>query len=169
MPLDLRKLRRLPERRHIPIQMPQPPMNMRVSTPHIPQITLEMLNVDDVEAYDGREETDVSFGDGVAEVVFVSGGVYGGEMFFGAVEGGEEGCYGFFVGFLGGCEAGFVDAVVDVVVGPVVGFVDFGLEFFREEVNLLVFVFYEIVELNIHQYLGSRNVREGHIPQYTTS
>lgn len=41
-------------------------------------------------------------------------------MGFDFVEGGEEGCYGALVGFLGCCEAGFVDAVIDIVVGPFV-------------------------------------------------
>ena len=56
-----------------------------------------MLDVDGVEADDGCVETDVGFGDGRAEVV---GCGVGGEVGFGAVEGGEEGADGFFVGFL---------------------------------------------------------------------
>ena len=57
-----------------------------------------MLDVDGVEADDGRVETDVGFGDVGAEVV--GDGVLG-EVGFGAGEGGEEGVDGFFVGFLG--------------------------------------------------------------------
>ena len=56
-----------------------------------------MLDVDGVEADDCCVETDVGFGDGRAEVV---GCGVGGEVGFGAVEGGEEGVDGFFVGFL---------------------------------------------------------------------
>ena len=56
-----------------------------------------MLHVDGVEADDGCVEADVGFGDGRAEVV---GCGVGGEVRFGAVEGGEEWVNSFFVGFL---------------------------------------------------------------------
>ncbi len=56
-----------------------------------------MLNVYDIEADDGCEKADVCFGDVGAVVEGARGG---GEVFFGAVEGFEEGCDGFFVGFL---------------------------------------------------------------------
>ena len=97
MPLDVLKLRRLPEGRDIPIQAPDPAMQRRVSRPDIPQIALEMLHVHGVEADDGRVQAHVRFGDVRAEVVGSRGG---GEVFFDAVERGEECRYGFFVGFL---------------------------------------------------------------------
>ena len=70
-------------------------------------------------------------------------------MCFDLVEGGEEGCYGFFVGFLGGCETGFVDAVVDVVVDPFVGGVDVGAVGGGVEVDFLVMLREQVVELVI--------------------
>lgn len=97
MPLDMFKLRRPPKRLHIPIQMSQPLMQIRVSRSYIPDIAFEMLHVDGVEADYRCVETDVGFGYGGAEVV---GGGVGGEVGFGAVEGGEEGVHGFFVGVL---------------------------------------------------------------------
>jgi hypothetical protein len=63
-------------------------MNIWVPTPHIPDIGLEVLDVDGVEADHGCEEPHVGFGD-VRAVVVGSGG-YGGEVLFDAVEGGEE-------------------------------------------------------------------------------
>lgn len=137
MPLNMRKLRRLSKRRYLPIQLPQPPMNIRVSTSHIPDIRLEMLHVDGVEADHGCVEPYVGFGD-VGPVVVGPGGD-GGEVLLDAVEGGEEGCAGGFVGGGCGCEAGFVDAVVYGVVGPVVRFFDFVLEVCGEEFDFLVF------------------------------
>lgn len=128
MSLNMIELRRLSKGLVIPIQVSHPLMNMWVSTPHIPQIRLEMLDVNHIEPDDGGEESYVDFGDRVAEIVGSAFFVTLGEVRFDAVEGGEEGCDGFFVGGLGGGKAGFVDAVVDVVVDPVVCFVDFGFE-----------------------------------------
>ena len=71
--LDMFELRRFPKRRHIPIQMPQPFMQCRVSGADVADVAFEMLHVDRVEADDGRVETDVGFGDVGAEVV--GGGV----------------------------------------------------------------------------------------------
>ena len=98
MSLDMFKLRRLPKRRDIPVQVPQPLMQRRVSASDIPDIALEMLDVYWIEADDGRVEADVCFGYRGAEVVGC--GVLC-EVRFDAVEGGEEGLDGFFVGFLG--------------------------------------------------------------------
>lgn len=96
--LNMFKQRRLPKRRHIPIQFPQPFMQRRVTRSYIADVAFEMLHVDGVEADYGCVEPDVGFGYGGAEVV---GGGVGGEVGFCAVEGREEGLDGFFVGFLG--------------------------------------------------------------------
>lgn len=49
MPLDVVKLRRVLECAVIPIQIPHPVVNCRVSRTHIADIALEMLDVDWVE------------------------------------------------------------------------------------------------------------------------
>ena len=69
MLLDMLKLRRFPKSRYIPIQFPQPIMQLRVPAPDISNITLEVLDVDGIEANDGGVEADVGFSDGGAEVV----------------------------------------------------------------------------------------------------
>lgn len=83
-------------------------MQRRVPRPDVPHVAFEMLHVDGVEADDGRVEPDVGFRDVRAEVVRTRGGLLG-QVGFGAVEGGEEGADGGFVGglrsvvgFLGG-------------------------------------------------------------------
>ena len=86
--LDMFKLRRFPKRRHIPIQLPQPPVQRRKPRTYITDIAFEMLDVDGVEADDGCVEADVGFGDVPAEVVG-AGGRLGGQMGFGAREGFE--------------------------------------------------------------------------------
>ncbi len=115
--LDMFKLRRLPKGRHVPVQLPQPLVQRRIPRPDVSDVALEMLHVDGVEADDGGVQAHVRLGDVFA--VIVRRGVPG-EVFLGAVEGGEERRDGLFVGFLGGGEAGLVDAVVDVVVCPLV-------------------------------------------------
>ena len=139
MLLDMFKLRRLlPKSGYVPIQMPEPLVQRRVSAPDVPDVAFEMLHVDGIEADDGRVEADVGFGDVGAEVVRSWVGcamLLFGEMSFCAVEGGEEWVYGFLVGGLGGGEAGFVDAVVDVVVGPFVRGFDLLLQILREQVE----------------------------------
>ncbi len=115
--LDMLKLRRLPKSRHVPVQLPDPLVQRRISRSDVSNVALEMLYVHGIEADDGGVEAHVCFGDVLA--VVVGSGVLG-EVCFGAVEGGEEGGDGLFVGVLGGGEAGLVDAVVDVVVCPLV-------------------------------------------------
>jgi len=133
----MRKLGRLTKRRDLPIQIPQPLMQIRVIRSNCPEIRLEVLHVDDVEADDGCVEADVGFGYGSAKVegAFFGGGA---QVLLCAVERFEEGSDGFFVGFLGSGKAGFVDAVVDVVVGPVVRLFDLLLQTCGEQFYFLV-------------------------------
>ena len=70
MLLDVLKLRRLPERRVSPIQIPQPAVQGGVPGPDVPNVALEVLHVDDVEADDGGKEADVGFREARAEVVW---------------------------------------------------------------------------------------------------
>lgn len=149
MLLNMLKLRRAAKRRVIPIQIPKPFMQVRVIRADGLEIGLEVLDVDDVEADDGRVEADVCFCDVGPEVEWSLGGSCC-KVRFGTVERVEERCYCFFVGGLCGGEAGFVDAVVDVVVGPVVCFFDLFLERGREELYVLVFLGEQVVELSYH-------------------
>lgn len=152
MLLNMFELRRLgPKRRHVPIQLPHPPVQIRVPRPDIADIALEVLDVDGVEADDSRVQADVGLRDVGPVVVWptVIRGVVG-EMGFGVIERFEEGVDVFLVGFLGGGEAGFVHAVVDVVVGPIVGFVDFVLEGSGEEIDGFVLLGQQVVELGVH-------------------
>ena len=61
MLLDMFKLRRLPKRRNIPIQMPQPLVQRRVSRSYVTDVAFEMLDVDGVKADCGCVEADVCF------------------------------------------------------------------------------------------------------------
>lgn len=99
MVFDVLKIRRLLESRVLPIQMPEPLVKMGVPRANVPDVALEVLDVDGVEADDGCEEADVCFGDcGGGEEV---GGRGGGEEGFEAVEGGEELSYGLRVCLFG--------------------------------------------------------------------
>lgn len=97
MLLDMLKLRRLPKRRNIPIQVPNPLMQSREPAPNVANVAFEVLHVNGIEANYGRVKTDVCFCYGGAEVV---GGGMGGEVGFCAGKGVEERVYGFFIGFL---------------------------------------------------------------------
>lgn len=66
--LNMLKHRRLVECRHIPIQIPHPLMDRRIPTPNIPDIALEVLHVDRIEADDRRVEPYIGLRDFVAEV-----------------------------------------------------------------------------------------------------
>lgn len=149
MLLDMLKLRRLPKRRNIPIQIPQPLVQCWVPTPDIADIAFEMLYIHRVKPHNGRIQANVSLGDLFAKVVrFFERGV-GCEMFFSAVEGRKERLDGFFIGVLGGGKARFVDAVVDVVVCPVVGTFDLGLKMFGEKIDVFIFFGDDVVEFGI--------------------
>lgn len=104
MSLNMFKLRRLPKRRHVPIQRPQPPMDGWVPATDIADVAFEMRDVHGVEADDCYVQTDICFGDRGAEVV---GSGVRGEVRFGFGEVGEEGVDGGGVGGLGFGEAAF--------------------------------------------------------------
>ena len=144
--LDMLKLRRLPKRRHFPIQLPQPLVQGWVPRPDIPNVALEVLHVHRIEPDNRGEEPHIRLGDLVAEVVGLCRFL---QVGFGAVEGGEEGSDGGFVRGLRGCEAGFVDAVVDVVVGPFVCCLYFFLEGGGKEVEVGLWAGEEVVEFGI--------------------
>ncbi len=74
MLLDVLKLGRLSESRHIPIQVPQPFVQRRVSTSDIPDIAFEMLNINGIEADDGCVKAHIRFGDMSAKII--GGGVF---------------------------------------------------------------------------------------------
>lgn len=65
--LDMLKLRGIFESGNVPVQVSQPPMDRWVSRSNVADIGLEVLDVDRVEADNGCEESDICFGDGVAE------------------------------------------------------------------------------------------------------
>jgi hypothetical protein len=125
MGFNMRELSRVPESRVVPIQVPQPLMDIGVTGSDVSDVGLEVLDVDGVEADDSGEEADIGFGDRGAVVEWAGGGR---EVLFYPVEGAEELGYGFGVGFFCCCEAGAVDAVVDIGVGPFVRGFDFFLE-----------------------------------------
>jgi hypothetical protein len=72
--LDMLELRRLLERRYVPIQIPEPAMDGRVPAADVADVALEVLQVDCVEADDGHVQAYVCFGDVGAEVVWPFGG-----------------------------------------------------------------------------------------------
>lgn len=84
---DMLELRRLPKRRDVPVEMPQPAMNSRIPRPNVTNIRLEVLHVYGVEADDGREQPDVDLCDIFAEVIGRRRGVCFGQVFFDSVEG----------------------------------------------------------------------------------
>lgn len=97
MIFDMLKLRRVFERRDVPVQLPQPFMQRRITRPDITNVALEMLHIDGVEANDGSVKANVCLGDVSTKVV--RSGVLG-KVGFGTVKGGEKGLDGFFICFL---------------------------------------------------------------------
>lgn len=97
MIFDMLKLRRVFEGGNVPVQLPQPLMQRRITRSDVTNVALEMLHIDGVEANDGSVETNVRFGDVGTEVV--RSGILG-KVGFGTVEGGEKGPDGFFICFL---------------------------------------------------------------------
>lgn len=61
--LYMLKLRRILESRYIPIQMPQPLMQIRVPRANVADISSEVLDVNGVETDDCGVEADICFGD----------------------------------------------------------------------------------------------------------
>lgn len=146
MVLDVLELGGPTKRRLIPVEISHPLVQIGISAANISDVALEVLDVDGVEADDGRIEADVGLGDLVAEV---ERSRRFSEVGFGAVERFEELLDILLVRFLGCREAGFVHAVVDVVISPGVGFFDLGLEVFGEEDDVFVFVLDQVVEFRV--------------------
>lgn len=150
VPLDVLKLRRLAKRLVAPVQVPHPQVQPGVPAPDVPDIALEVLHVDRVEADERDVQADVGLGDLVAKVERPRRVLR--EVRFCAVQGGEEGLDVLLVGLGRGCEAGLVHAVVDEIVGPLVGIVNLLSQILRVEVDLFVLVFYEVIKLNTVQH-----------------
>lgn len=146
MSLDMLKLRRAPKCLVVPIQHLQPLVEGRVTRPDVADIALEMLHIDNVEAYDRREEPDIGLGDIFAVIERSRPSC---KMRLRAVERFEECGDGFLVSFLGSGEARLVDAVVDVIIGPVISLLDVLLQIVREENHVFVFLGEEIVKLGV--------------------
>jgi hypothetical protein len=134
-----------------------------VSATNVTDVALEVLNVDGIEADDGREKADVLLCQAVAEVEWAAGLC---EICFCAIERGEECGDGLFVRFLssrwwlvwiyGSCgwqnirsKARFVDTIVDIVVSPLVSLLDLGLQVLRKENHVLILVFEQVVEFGV--------------------
>ena len=94
---DMLKLRRVLERRHVPVQLPQPFMQRRITRSDIADVALEMLHIDGIEPNDCSVEANVCFGDVGTEIVRSS--VFR-KVSFGAVEGSEKGSHGSFISLL---------------------------------------------------------------------
>ena len=123
--LDVRELGRLSKRRVVPVAMPHPFVKVGIAASDIPQVALEMLNIDRVEADDGRVEPDVCFCHAFAMIV---GAWRPGQLGLCTIQRGEERLHVLEVRLFGGCEARLVDAVVDVVVRPLVRLLDLLLQ-----------------------------------------
>ena len=103
MPLDVLKLGRVVKGRGVPIQLPDPFVQRRVSRPDVAQVALEVLHVHGVEADDGRVQSDVCFRDVLAKVVWAWSR---GEVFLDPVERVEELRDVFLVGGLRAVQVG---------------------------------------------------------------
>lgn len=145
VPLDVVELRRVPERRVAPVQAAHPPVQRRVPRADVPDVALEVLDVDGVEADDGHVQAHVDLGQRLAEPV---GPVpLLGEVLLSAVQGREEGDHVALVGLVGGGEPGLVDAVVDAFVDPGVGLLDVLLQLLGVQGDGTVLFLNEVVKL----------------------
>lgn len=107
MLFDMLKLRRVFERRYVPVQLPEPLMQRRITRSDITNVALEMLHIDGVEANDGSVKANVCFGDVGTEIVRSS---MFGKVSFRTVEGGEKRLDGFFICFLRSGDGGILVA-----------------------------------------------------------
>ena len=97
MVLDMLKLCCLVECRNIPIQMPEPFMDSWISMSNIPDVTLEVLNVDGVETNNCWVEANINLCKFFTEEI-CSIGVF--KYFFNAVEGVEKNFHMFLIHLL---------------------------------------------------------------------
>lgn len=97
MILDMLELSRLLERRYVPVQLPQPLVQRRITRSNITDVALEMLHIDWIEANDGGIEANVCFSDVGTEIV---GSSVFGKVSLGAVKGDKKGFDGFLISFL---------------------------------------------------------------------
>lgn len=171
MPLDVLKLGRVAKGGIVPVQLPEPLVQRWVSGPDVAQVALEVLHVHDVEADDGRVQSDVGLRDVLAEVVWTCGR---GQVFLDPVERVEELRDGFLVSGLrsagrlvrvtqGSLEGRgrrrraaslrrktrLVHAVVDIVIHPPVRTFDVLLQILGEQIHLSILLRQYVVELGI--------------------
>jgi hypothetical protein len=110
MPLDMLKLCRILELGMLPVQLPHPLMQRRVSTANIPNIALKVLDIHRVKPNDRHKQTDINLRQHIAEPVRPAAGS---KMLLGTIESLEESSDVPFVRGGFGSEARLVDAVVD--------------------------------------------------------
>ena len=69
MVLNMRKLRRILKRRNIPIQMPKPLVDMRISRADISDVGFEVLDIYSVKSYYCGEQPDIRLRNTLAVIV----------------------------------------------------------------------------------------------------
>ena len=167
MLLDMLELRRLLERRHVPVQISEPAVDGGIAAADVADVAFEVRHVDGIEADGGHVQAHVRFGESFSEVVR-SLGRCGREPGFGFVEVGEEVGHGGFVGLLRtggsglarrlsgrahhlewGHGADILDAVVDVVVGPSIVLVDFTSKVRRIQIHGCILFWKERIECSV--------------------
>ena len=130
---DVFELCRLMESRHVPIEVPEPSMDVGIATTDISNVAFEVLDIHRVEADDGRKEPHVSFGHILAPVEWSMFRLR--QVFLDTIQRLEQLGDSLHVGRLRSRKARLVDAVVDVVVGPLVGLFDVLLQLRGKEVD----------------------------------
>ncbi|KAJ3472434.1 hypothetical protein NLG97_g10991 [Lecanicillium saksenae] len=142
VPLDVLKLRRVLEGGNGPVQVAHPLVDGGVAGANVPDVALEVLDVDGVET----DERDIAVPLlGLAKVVGALLLLL--EVLLRTVERLEEGNDVALVGLGRGREPGLVDAVVDEVVLPLVRLLDVVAEGLGVDVDALVLVVQEVVKL----------------------
>jgi len=84
---DVCEFRRTAESLAVPVQIPQPLMDMWESASDIPYIRLEMLHIDGIKSHNRREQSNICFRNLVSKIIWSWGG---GEMGFDALERSKE-------------------------------------------------------------------------------
>lgn len=149
--LDVRELSRLAKRREIPIQIPQPPMQLRIPRPDVTQITLEVLHIHHVKPHDGREQPHIRLRQPLPHVKrpLLRRPC---QIRLRPVQALEQPRHGLFVGALRRREPRLIHAVIDVVVRPRVHRLDSVAEVSGEQVELrrlVAGVVQQVVELGV--------------------
>jgi len=144
--LDVCEIGRFAKSWVLPVQVSDPFVQSRISTSNIPEIGLEVLDVDRVEADDSRIQPNIRLRNLLPKIIRprpLS------QMLLRTIQRLKKRSNSLLVRLLRSREPTLINSVIDIIIRPLVSLFNLPLQFLRQKVQFLVFAFEQMVEFMI--------------------